>query len=47
MCFFELFSGWESEFVYHNLRTEKEGICSKQSEYKASNWHTSDLHLGK
>ena len=39
--------GRESAYDCHNLRTEKEGICSKYSEYKTSNWHTSDFHVGK
>ena len=44
---FELLLGWECAYVWHNIRTEKESIYGKYSEYKTSNWHTSDLHHGK
>ena len=44
---FEPLLGWELTFVCHNLRTVKEDIYSKWSEYQTSNWHTSDLYQGK
>ena len=44
---FEPFLGWQRACVCHNRKTEKESIYGKCSEYKTSNWHTSDLHHGK
>ena len=43
---FEHLLGWECANSCHNLRTKKEGIYVKCLEYKTSNWHTGDLHLG-
>ena len=47
IVFLEALLGRESAKVCHNLKTEKEGVCGKKSEYKTRNWHTSDLHLRK
>ena len=44
---FELLLGWECAYVCHSMKTEKESIYGKYSEYKTSNWHTSDLHYRK
>ena len=37
VSFFEPLLRWEYAHVCHNLRTQKEGICSKKSGYKSSN----------
>ena len=39
--------GQECAYVCHDLRAGKEGIYCNNGEYKASNSHTSDLHLRK
>ena len=44
---FEPLLGYEYAYVCHNERTQKGDIYSKKQEYKTSNWHISDLHLGK
>ena len=44
---FEPLLGWQCTYVCCNIRTEKESIYGKQSEYKTRNWHTSGLHYGK
>ena len=42
---FEPLLGWECAYVHHHLRTGKEGIQHKYSEYTTSNWHTIDFHF--
>ena len=43
--FLNPFLGWESAWVCHNLRTEKEDIWVKYSEYKTDNCQTDNLHV--
>ena len=38
---------WKCAEGCQNLRTGKERIYSKKTEYKTRNFHTSDLHLEK
>ena len=37
--------GWECAYVWHDLRTKKEGIYVKKREYEISYWHTLTLQI--